>query len=369
MNIIFLEDSSKAGFGGGQKITIDVISSVLNLYQIYLFDTVTSSHFTKELNNFKIVPNKLKYSSNNSNSILSRLISFIFNPFYFLFNLNKLKNFIIDNSIKKNCLIYAASKYGLLLAFVLNKYFNIDFIYHAHMIENIQIKKLLCYLTKNAFRVICVSELVAEQFQNQNVIVISNSIDLIEVDSKYINLKNRFIVAIFSTLNNIKGIDDFIESHQHLKNKNIIYHIYGDGPLKPKILSKVNNNIIYLGHAKNVKDILINNVDLLVVPTIISESFCMIMIEAFSCGVPAIGTNLGMQKYHLINSKAGDLFQIKNPKDLASKIDNIFKDHLNYNMYSVNAINYSKKFNKLTFNKHINDVFKNYNLYNQYQEK
>ena len=36
MNILILEDSSKAGFGGGQRVTLDVINSLKDKNNIYL---------------------------------------------------------------------------------------------------------------------------------------------------------------------------------------------------------------------------------------------------------------------------------------------------------------------------------------------
>jgi glycosyltransferase involved in cell wall biosynthesis len=352
MDIIILEDSSKAGFGGGQKITLDVINSLKNFHNLHVFDTKTNSTFSNELKNINITPKKLYFSND-----IKYNISMLFIPFFLLLNFILLKKYISNKLYEKKYLVYATTKNGLFLAYLMNIILGSDFVYHAHLIESNFKKKIVTFLTKNASKVICVSKMVSEQFKRNNLIIIPNSIDSIKINPKNINNKNNFIVASISTLNNIKGIEYYLDSHKYLLNKNIIYHVYGDGPLKDKIIKSSNKTILYMGHANNIKEILISKIDLLIVPSIISESFSMIMIEAFSCGVPVVTTNIGMQNEHIINSRAGQVFEIKSSSSIASTIDNILNNEKKYFTYSINAIKYSKLFDKSIFNQSIINVF------------
>ncbi|MEI8631913.1 glycosyltransferase [Vibrio sp. PP-XX7] len=148
------------------------------------------------------------------------------------------------------------------------------------MIESKITEKLVFLLTKNAYKVICVSQKVKEQFKSQNAVIVSNSIEVLATVYKTIKHKNNFIVATISSLNYIKGVEYFVKSYSFLENKNITYHIYGEGPLKA-LLDYNSDNIVFKGHASDVQDILMKEIDILVVPTIIQESFGMVILEAF----------------------------------------------------------------------------------------
>lgn len=365
MNVIVLEDSSKAGFGGGQKITLDVINALKENYNLYIFDTTNQSLFTQKLKKLQIETIKLETYSKVSQSIFMKIFEMFANTLLIAKNIYIINKFLKNSKIKNNSLIYATTKKGLLLAFMLKKLFNIDFVYHAHMIENKTIRKMVDFLTRKAYKIICVSPLVAEQYNSKNIEIIFNSIELFEAKNKSIINKKSFIISTISSLNYIKGIEYFVESYEFLKNKNITYHIYGEGPLKTMIEQNNNINIKLNGHISNVKEVLLKEIDILVVPTIIPESFGMVILEAFSCGIPVIATDIGMQAVLVSESKAGELVSIKNSKEIAVKIEEILSNTDKYEAYSKNGLNYVKQFEKKDFEQKIIKVFKDYDITNK----
>ena len=165
------------------------------------------------------------------------------------------------------------------------------------------------------------------------------------------------IVVSLSTLIKIKGIDIFIDSHKYLKNKNyIIYKIYGDGPLKNKLELKKNSSIKFMGFTNTPEDI-IKNSDIVVIPTIIPESFSLVALEAINNGIPVVTTNIGGQSELVINNYVGLHYLARNPKSLASKIDILFENPRLYKELSNNCINYSKKYSYNIFKNNILEVF------------
>ncbi len=361
MNIIILEDSSKAGFGGGQRITLDVIEVLTNDFEVCIFDTNKDSIFNKKLEEMHLESIKLESYSKDSKSFFSMCIKKIASFTYVLKNLFLIGSFLKKKKYLNKSLVYATTKKGLILAFMIKIIYGVDYVYHAHMIENKITEKLVSFLTRNAYKIICVSTKVEEQFRSSNSLVISNSIKVPVTTSKTIKGKKKFIVATISSLNYIKGIEYFVKSFGFLENKKVMYHIYGEGPLR-SLLDYNNDNIVFKGHALDVIEILLEEIDILVVPTIIPESFGMVILEALSCGVPVIATNIGMQKIHIVNSLAGELIDIKDAKEMSKKIDYILSCEDTYESYSKRGLNYAKGFDNMVFTREIKGLFKSYDF-------
>ena len=150
------------------------------------------------------------------------------------------------------------------------------------------------------------------------------------------------IVVTLSSLIKIKGIDIFIKSHKYLRNKNdIIYKIYGDGPLKKQLENLQNSSIKLMGFTNTPEDIIMNS-DIVVISTIIPESFSLVALEAINHGIPVITTNIGGQAELVINEYVGLHCLPRNPKSIANKIDILYENPKLYKELSNNSINYSK---------------------------
>ena len=362
MNIIILEDSSKSGLGGGQKVTLDVISILRKYFNLFIYDTAKESHFTNELQKRGFVTFHLFYLSLKSNSKVLFFFEYLINILLAFINSIIVLRFIKKQILNNDVIIYSSTKNGLFISFILNKFFSYNFLYHAHLIENRFVSQIVTYLSRNAFKVICVSDIVANQFSNilEKISIISNSICLNENSPKSIKTKKKFIVATISTLNKIKGIEYFVDSYRFLKSRDVIYHIYGDGPLLSELSKNVTSNIIFKGHLNDVRTTLLNKIDILIVPSIIQESFGIVILESFSCGVPVIATNVGMQSVHIKNSLAGEIVELKNAKDIAEKIDLMLSFEESYFKYSENGLQYVKKYDFLHFSNEIIHIFKSF---------
>ena len=165
------------------------------------------------------------------------------------------------------------------------------------------------------------------------------------------------IVVSLSSLIKIKGIDIFINSHKYLRNKNdIIYKIYGDGPLKKKLELMQNSSIKLMGFTNTPEEIIMNS-DIVVISTIIPESFSLVALEAINHGIPVITTNIGGQSELVINKYVGLHCLPKNSKSIANKIDVLYENPKLYRKLSNNCINYSKKYSYEKFKNKIIEAF------------
>lgn len=119
--------------------------------------------------------------------------------------------------------------------------------------------------------------------------------------------------------------------------------IVGTGPLEDLVLLYCgrNTNITFLGQrTKNDINELLCDTIALIFPSLWFETFGMVVIEAFSQGVPVIASNLGNIKNMVINEFNGLTFKTGNDSDLSEKVSYYYNlSRSEKEDYSRNAIN------------------------------
>jgi len=358
--IIIIEDSSKVNFGGGQRVTLS-IAKILYKYtkNILLFDTTQQSFFYLTVS---------KYSSKKYNIFaFGEIRSGLSGTFYKIFEAILFPILLLWNSIIvyinikniKNKVLYTTTKKSLLIAYCLNYCCGIPFIYHAHLIEK---KSIVIFILEKvlskAEMVIAVSISVLNSINKcPNICVIPNPIEGIACFYPRV-LKKKVIVGLFASLIKIKGVDYFIESHNYLKhNCDVFFWIFGEGVEKEGLLKRANSHIIFKGFTDNTIMEMNNHVDILCFPSIVEESFGISIIEAFSCGIPVITTNIGGQAELVENGKNGFLVPIMSSIAIAEKIDYLIDNPSVYNEISEHVIKKSADYVIDKFEKKILRVF------------
>ena len=173
---------------------------------------------------------------------------------------------------------------------------------------------------------------------DHSVIEIPNGVDLDkfhpEVDCDYIkdkyNLWNKNVLLFVRTLDKghylYSGLEYLLKSFLKIENKNTILLIVGGGNMKNYYinLSKklgVANKVIFIGNIPN-KDMPKYYIvsDIVILPSTLTESFGMVLIEAMATGKPVIASNLPGVRTVVDDGKNGLLTLPKNVDDLTSKI-------------------------------------------------
>jgi len=365
-NIIIFEDSSKAKFGGGQRVTLDIMNILSESYNLILVDCGKKSIFQDKAKGylkdfFKLECNGKVVGGDKSSFGLGYAEIILF-PFLFIKNLIKILKYFKENEYtSKNTLLYASTKKNLLLVHMLKKLLSIKFIYHAHSFDN---KKSLFYKIikpayKNADKVLCVSNLIKNNIKLDNCDIVYNAIDTIDANQKNISKKNKIIVASFSTLIKLKGIEYFMKSFEYLKYKEEVeYWVFGEGQEKEYLKQFESNEVILKDFSNNSEKIMINNVHIVVVSSITEEACPMVPLEAFKCGIPVISTDIGGQAEIVKDKEVGYYIPIKDSKAIAEKIDFLIDNKEIYTKLSKQCIEYSKNFSKEEYKKTINKIFK-----------
>lgn len=145
--------------------------------------------------------------------------------------------------------------------------------------------------------------------------------------------QNHFLFA--GRLDVTKGINVLLDARDRIA-KEIKILIAGDGPLKEEV--KRNSNKAYLGQVdqatlkKRIKESIA-----IIFPSILYETFGLLIIEAFASGKPVIASNLGAMAELIQDGKSGLLFEPGNAADLAEKINWAFLHKEEMKQMGINA--------------------------------
>src|SRR3989339_39129 len=138
------------------------------------------------------------------------------------------------------------------------------------------------------------------------------------------NNKKTFDVLYVGSLLHQKGVAILTETFTGLKEEFLRLHIVGDGPERKKLqeLTKNDSRIIFYGKRRFEQLLrqLYSLCDILVVPSICYENFPTVTLEAFSFGIPVIGSNIGGIPEQIKNGYNGFLFETANIMDLKNKL-------------------------------------------------
>ena len=208
------------------------------------------------------------------------------------------------------------------------------------------ISKLVKFFVILAYKIALSNKSMMVIFQNKNdrnilkkiCKIQDQKISLIEgsgVDLSFFkpnkNQKESNIILFASRLLKSKGIFEFIECAQKLKNKKYQFLVAGKIDFEnPDCISKEelfrfhNKGIIkYVGNVDNVKEI-ISDSKIVVLPSYYGEGLPKILIEAAACGKPIITTDHPGCRDAIIPDKTGYLIPVRNSIKLAESIKKIF---------------------------------------------
>jgi glycosyltransferase involved in cell wall biosynthesis len=219
-------------------------------------------------------------------------------------------------------------------------------------------------IRKHENKVVC-SESLANAFKEKNelnVKIIQNGIDT-NIYQKYF-LSNSSKNKLLNKYNILPGAKVFISASNLIPRKNIeliiktfkkyfnnknkyILIIAGDGPERKRLefLSKNTNNVLFIGNIKNIEE-LYKLADYFISASF-AEGLPNSVLEAMSCGLPCLLSNINPHKEILINNNIGRIFNCFSIEDLRNKMIEILS--LDYDLLSINAtLNVKKYFNAQT---------------------
>ncbi len=189
-----------------------------------------------------------------------------------------------------------------------------------------------------------------KKYYNINSIAINNCKSFISNEKSSLN-NNKFISC--GRLVEQKGFEYLIEIMKLfvMNNKEYILDIYGDGPLRDKLINKIkeyglSNYVNIYPTNKNIEK-LYPNYDLYL-NTSIYEGFGLVTLEALECGLPVIGFDIPANRTIIDNNKTGKLIKRYDIKEYARILLKLVKEKNILMQYQNNIESSIKKFNKET---------------------
>ena len=122
-----------------------------------------------------------------------------------------------------------------------------------------------------------------------------------------------------------KGVETLLKAWQQL-SQSIPLVIVGDGPLRQSLETAVAvrriPNITFKGWLSRAEIFAaLKNASALIVPSVCYEGFPMTIVEAFACGTPVIGSDLGGVQEIVKDGRSGLHFAAGDENDLARKVE------------------------------------------------
>lgn len=218
---------------------------------------------------------------------------------------------------------------------------------------------------KSRYITLCVSnqvkkDLVENLGIKQNLYTLYNYVE----DKFYVNPKNIYQIGTnplkMLSVGNLKPQKNFLEMlkiFQPLKDQNLEWHIYGEGPDRKHIENLLRRlkikNVILQGATKNVNKI-IRNYDLFFMPSR-WEGFGIALLEAMASGLPCLISDLKV--FQEVAGTNVMYFAISNPESAVKIIQDILQGHININNFNRMSINQAQKYRKADYLKKLAEFY------------
>lgn len=154
----------------------------------------------------------------------------------------------------------------------------------------------------------------------------------------------------------IKGIEYFIDAAK-LSPKNIEFRVYGKGQLQKALEERAEGHVRFMGFEKDIIDRYYNDVDVLVVPSIIPEALSLVAVDAKSLDLPVIVTTPGGQAEIVENGINGYHVPMCDSQAIATNIIYLSNNLTSYNKMARQAYESFAPFTYKVFKKKLQSLF------------
>ena len=218
--------------------------------------------------------------------------------------------------------------------------------------------KLYALFTKNIFKncsqIISPSETLLNFYLKRNFFshassqVIPNPISqALEISPKKEFSKKELKILFLGQLEEHKGVMDLIRAFKLLNPEKFSLSIAGRGKLSSQIknISAIIGNLDFYGeYNSEQRTKLLNQHDLIVVPSTCFENAPMVILEAWQSGIPVLASNFGGLPELVQENKTGWLFKAGDIQDLKNKLEKIYKNRTQLGQMSKHCLEKIKEF-------------------------
>jgi glycosyltransferase involved in cell wall biosynthesis len=147
--------------------------------------------------------------------------------------------------------------------------------------------------------------------------------------AKFVDDPKDVVIAVVAALVDVKRVDIAIEAVRLLPSDLISQTrllIIGDGLDRATLEKRAEGlRVTFTGHRNDVHELLLNVVDILVLPSE-SEAFGIVLLEAAAAGLPRVGSNIGGIREAIVDDVDGILVPVHDPGALAAAMARLVRD-------------------------------------------
>ncbi|WP_163969839.1 N-acetyl-alpha-D-glucosaminyl L-malate synthase BshA [Oceanobacillus halotolerans] len=170
--------------------------------------------------------------------------------------------------------------------------------------------------------------------------------ELPSIKQQYGIEQDEKVMIHISNFRKVKRIHDIINTFQKIRQKvKVKLLLIGDGPEYSDLSQYVKDlglqdHVLFLGKQKNIRDLLsISDLKLLMSE---KESFGLVLLEAMSCEVPCIGTNIGGIPEVIRHGETGYIVELGDIDQAASYAIQLLKEDELLQAFGKNALHHAR---------------------------
>ena len=190
-----------------------------------------------------------------------------------------------------------------------------------------------------------------EWFKNTNVRIVRIENILNNISNSKTKLNNNAVIAV-GRFDPIKNFSSLIDVMNLLVKSNPTLKLYllGDGKEKGLLIRKIQeynleNNVIMPGFVSEKGVLKYELKSDIFVMTSLKECFPMVLLEAYSCGLPVVSFDILTGPREIVkNNKTGYLIKNREEKDMTNQINELLKNKKKLKEFSNSAYEESKKY-------------------------
>ena len=159
---------------------------------------------------------------------------------------------------------------------------------------------------------------------------VEDNVEPIQFEDRVKNSKSTFNVLFMARVTRSKGIFEALDAYHQVKQRypHVSFVLAGDGEALEEAQCYVKQHMIkdvrFVGYVRGrQKDDILNQSDLLLLPTFHGEGLPMAIIEAMSYGLPIVTRSVGGLKDFFINGKMGFITDKRSPNDFADYLEQL----------------------------------------------
>jgi len=252
-------------------------------------------------------------------------------------------------------------------------------IYHIHgkgidrKIENKMKKRLYEIVFSNSIIIhlskkLLVSEIGTLKLRKSNLHYVENGVlDYEDVGNRYHDTDDVHIVYV-AVLSESKGIKTLLNIANSLcsEQANLIFDVvgtYANNEIEKYVndfisINKLENNIVLHGYKSgNEKWGILSTGDIFLHPTF-NDAFPIVLLEAMSCALPIVSTDVGAITEIVENNKNGFISPMGDEKSITRNLDKLIRDfELRKKMGVLSKEMYLKKYTEAAFEERMRKIF------------